>query len=304
MGLAKEAAPDPLYPIITDRWHEEQPKAVMQVAREVLARFGDAGQGVLYYGSCLRTGVIEDRVLDFYVLVSSYRDAYASRAMAFWNNTLPPNVYYSEAEVDGLTVRAKYAVLSLADFERRCTDGVTNISVWARFCQPSVLLAANEDVTSRTAAALGNAVRTMLENAAPLAGPGAGSERLWSTAFDLTYGAELRSEGAGKGAELYALDAPYYDALLAAMPPGEPASADRVRKTRRRWIARRINGKVVSFLRLIKASFTFDGGIDYIVWKIKRHSGVEVEVTPFMRKHPVIAGIILFPKLRKKGGFR
>ena len=40
-------------------------------------QLGDAVEAILFYGSCLRTQQLSDAVLDFYVLVRSYRAAYA-----------------------------------------------------------------------------------------------------------------------------------------------------------------------------------------------------------------------------------
>lgn len=69
------------------------------------------------------------------------------------------------------------------------------------------------------------------------------------------------------------------------------------------WGLRRVQGKFLSVARLIKASFTFDGGIDYLAWKISRHSGVKIELTPWQRRHPLLAGIVLFWRLRRRGAF-
>jgi len=71
-----------------------------------------------------------------------------------------------------------------------------------------------------------------------------------------------------------------------------------------KWFLRRANGKFVSFSRLVKGAFTFDGGIDYLAWKISRHSGVEITPTPWQRRHPILAGLMLFIQLRRRGAFR
>jgi hypothetical protein len=56
--------------------------------------------------------------------------------------------------------------------------------------------------------------------------------------------------------------------------------------------------------RLIKAAFTFAGGPSYILWKIERHSGVKHELTPWQRRHPILASTVLFWRLYRKGAFR
>ncbi len=49
---------------------------------------------------------------------------------------------------------------------------------------------------------------------------------------------------------------------------------------------------------------TFEGGVDYILWKIERHSGVTVDIEPRLRRHPLLAMWILAWRLYRRGGFR
>ena len=71
-------------------------------------KHGAASRAVLFYGSCLREKQLDGLMLDFYLIVSDYRAAYAKRWLAAANRLIPPNVFYFEQ--DGLA--AKYAVLS------------------------------------------------------------------------------------------------------------------------------------------------------------------------------------------------
>jgi hypothetical protein len=57
-------------------------------------------------------------------------------------------------------------------------------------------------------------------------------------------------------------------------------------------------------LRLAKASATFAGGAEYIIWKINRHAGTRIELKPWQRRHPLLAGISLLPRLLKSGAVR
>ncbi|TNE63124.1 MAG: hypothetical protein EP335_10780 [Alphaproteobacteria bacterium] len=301
---------------ILAEWQRDVPKEVTAAATDIAARYGDSVAGIIFYGSCLRTGEIEDKILDFYVIVDRYRAAYTKRWLAVGNRILPPNVFYHEMDVDGMTVRSKYAVLSRADLSFRTRPECLNVSVWARFCQPCLLMLARDDETqTEIARDIAAAAATMLSNLLELKPAARQSRDLWVSAFEQTYAAELRSERGGKGLEIYLLDQDRYDRMtplvLAALglhgePEGRATQPSRLQafRPRFRWWLRRMNGKLVSFLRLIKASMTFDGGIDYLAWKIRRHSGVEIEITPWMRKHPVFAGISLFWSLRKKGAFK
>jgi hypothetical protein len=63
-------------------------------------------------------------------------------------------------------------------------------------------------------------------------------------------------------------------------------------------------GKLLNLARLVKAAFTFQGGLDYVLWKVKRHSGVEIQVTDWQRRHPVLAAPSLAWKLYRRGAFR
>jgi hypothetical protein len=70
------------------------------------------------------------------------------------------------------------------------------------------------------------------------------------------------------------------------------------------WAWRRIEGKALSVLRLAKASLTFAGGAEYIAWKINRHAGTDIELKPWQRRHPLLAGLSLLPRLLKSGAVR
>jgi hypothetical protein len=41
--------------------------------------------------------------------------------------------------------------------------------------------------------------------------------------------------------------------------------------------------------RLVRAAGTFDGAARYAAWKVERHTGVAIEVTPWREKHPLLA---------------
>ena len=82
---------------------------------------------------------------------------------------------------------------------------------------------------------------------------------------------------------------------MAAIPPGAKAGG---------WARRRFEGKLLSVARLAKAAFTYSGGIDYLAWKINRHAGTQIEIKPWQRKWPLLAALVLAPKLLAKGAVR
>ena len=78
----------------------------------------------------------------------------------------------------------------------------------------------------------------------------------------------------------------------------------RRRRCRRQWQLRRVTGKALSVLRLVKALFTFEGGLDYIAWKLERHSGEEIVIPDKVRRAPLIHLWSFFWGLYRRGIFK
>jgi hypothetical protein len=76
------------------------------------------------------------------------------------------------------------------------------------------------------------------------------------------------------------------------------------RRNRLTWQLRQIQGKVLSVLRLFKALFTFENGLDYVLWKIERHSGIRIESGKTLSRFPRLAGMVKLWRLFRKGAFR
>jgi hypothetical protein len=279
---------------------------VSAMAAAVAALYPGAARVVLFYGSCLRQRELDGLMLDFYLIVSDYRATYGRSWKAPANRLIPPNVF--PFEHDGLV--AKYAVLSEADFERLNGPETLSVSVWARFAQPSRLVwSSDEGAAARAVEAVALAAPTLLGEARPL-WEGGDPLDLWRGAFTLTYSAELRAERQGRPASVVESDPERYrrftgPAVAAAGLDLEApvAQADR-RRALRRWAARRRAGKALTVLRLVKASGTYAGGIDYLAWKINRHAGTRIEIKPWQRRWPLVAAIGLLPRLLKRGAIR
>ena len=267
---------------------------VSAAAAAIAARYGDSSRSVLFYGSCLREKRLDGLMLDFYLIVSDYRAAYRKGWLAALNQVNPPNVFYFER--DGLV--AKYAVLSERDFVRLAGPATSSVSVWARFSQPSRLVwAANEDARDLAFDAVAKAAPTLLAAAGPK--PGEDPLSLWRRAFALTYGAELRAERKGRAGSVVDLEPERY--LRFSGPALDAAQSLRPHGS---WAWRRVEGKALSIARLAKASLTFAGGADYIVWKINRHAGTDIKLKPWQRRHPLLAGLSLLPRLLRSGAVR
>ena len=267
---------------------------VTAMANAIAARHPGAARAVLFYGSCLRQQQLDGLMLDFYLIVSDYRAAYDKAWLARANALIPPNVF--PFQHDGLA--AKYAVLSEADFDRLNGPETRNVSVWARFAQPSRLVwAASDDARRAATLAIARAAPTLLG----AAGVRDGEAPLdwWRRAFALTYSAELRAERKGRAGSVVDADIERYERFSKAAVAAIVAS-----KVSGGWARRRVEGKVLSVLRLAKASATYAGGADYIVWKINRHAGTNFELKPWQRRHPLLGALSLLPRLLRSGAVR
>ncbi len=272
------------------------------MAAAIAAQFPDAARSVLFYGSCLRQSELDGLMLDFYVIVSDYRSAYRRRWLAFANRLIPPNVFPFAHE--GLA--AKYAVLSEADFARSCSVAAGNTSVWARFAQPSRLVWAEDEEARRFAVeAIAQAAPTLFALTRPTMEDGRDDPvAVFRAGFALTYGAELRAERAQRSTSIVDSDLERYRRFgQATLAIAGPIREDRVRSIKG-WRARQRKGKALTVVRLMKASATFAGGADYLVWKINRHAGTNLRLKPWQRRWPLVAAITLLPRLLKRGAIR
>lgn len=248
--------------------------------------------GVLFYGSNLRTGSLEG-VLDFYVLLPG------AQAERIW-----PRVSYHEWTHEGVPLRAKVATMALETFRAAAAGERLDTTIWARFVQPSGLAWQRDAAAgSAIAQAVAGAARTAARLAVAL-GPERGTpEDYWRALFRATYAAEFRVEKAGREDSILAANRDHFQGLLplaleadgiafAQGPDGTIAprlpAADRARSLAW-WKRRRRMGKPYNVLRLLKASTTFEGAARYAAWKIERHTGVPVALTPWRERHPVLA---------------
>lgn len=259
-------------------------------AATAIASAHPGARAVLFYGSCLRTGEIDGHMLDFYLIVRDYRDAYGRRWLAWANRMIPPNVFPFERN----GVVAKYAVVSEADFTKLTRAEASTVSVWARFAQPVRLVwMADESALEAAAAAVAESCQTLLS----LAPPVADILNRWRQGFGLTYSAELRAERGDRPGSIVDSDPERYRRVGAAIEP-KPLFSER------RWRKLRRTGKAMTLARLAKASFTFAGGVDYLAWKINRHADAGIVVKPWQRRWPVLGALILLPRLLRRGAVR
>jgi hypothetical protein len=288
----------PLESLIAQELDEPVDARIAAMAAEVAAQHGGASLAVLFYGSCLRESKLDGLMLDFYLIVSDYRAAYAKRWLAAANRLIPPNVFPFVHE--GLS--AKYAVLSREDFAALIQPAAKTVSVWARFAQPVRLVwAAHAGARKETAITVAQAPVTLTSLALPMAATDS-SEAVWRTGFALTYGCELRAERNDRSGAIIDADPDRYARISALLPP--PRLRLNQDQARDRWAKLRRAGKIMSIVRLAKASLTFAGGIDYLAWKINRHAGTTIQITAWQRRWPLLGALILVPRLFRQGAIK
>ncbi|MBT8064744.1 MAG: hypothetical protein KJN94_06970, partial [Gammaproteobacteria bacterium] len=160
--------------------------------------------------------------------------------------------------------------------------------------------------------------RTFVERVVPRLPDEFDAPRLWSGGLALTYACEFRSEPPGHAETLFSHWPDHYRSItnelaVAGLGYGPAADGDRFRNTTtsgaRRlsaigWFVRRLQGKLLSTLRILKAALTFEGALDYLLWKIRRHSGVYIAPTERQRRFPLLFAWPLLWRLWRRGAFR
>lgn len=290
---APDLAASTLAATLTERIRTSLTTPVEPSVRAFAAHLGEVAGAlaVLFYGSNLRTGSVEG-VLDFYVLLPGAVER------GLW-----PRVSYHEREHDGLTLRAKVATMTLATFSQAAWGDLLDTTIWARFVQPSALVwVCNDEARNQVAEAIVMAATTAALFAAAL-GPATGTaEDYWRGLFRETYNVEFRVEPPGRENQILEVNRQHFDGLFPlALEAGgiavdrangllRPRMPDGLRTTLRGAFDRRARwGRFYNLIRLVRASTTFDGAARYAAWKIERHTGVPVVLTPWRERHPVLA---------------
>jgi hypothetical protein len=247
---------------------------------------------ILAYGSALRDSNPKETLIDYYVITKSSAGLSTNVISRLFGMLVPPNVYYAE---NG-TARCKYAVLPYDLLMRKLRATASNPYFWVRFAQPMrIVWSRDVHEQQKMFQALTQAMQTAQSNATALTPNGDVSEK-WTRLFEQTYGTELRPEGAQRSKQIVDRQLLHYSSIQQA--------ADIVVTSKQPWAIRKAIGKTLSLLRLLKAAFTFQGGADYAAWKIKRHSGVDIPITDWQRRHPILAAVMLLPKILKRGGLK
>ena len=290
---------------------------VTRLVAEIHRRHGDSVAAIVVYGSYLRGK--RDTLLDFYVLLENFSNM-PKRWHAYSARILAPNVYNIRVGAFPNQARAKYAALSLEQFERAMQRQFHSY-FWARFAQPcGIVFAKNEDAEQRVIHALSSAVRTFFRRVAPLMEGSFTSSEFWEAGLLQTYRCELRAESTQQADKLAKANSDYFKTLTQAVVRAHGSeyglseisencySTNSTLKEReaaiKSWGLRRLQGKFISVCRLLKAATTFENSLEYLLWKIERHSGIYIQPSARQLKYPLIFAWPLLWRLYRLGAFK
>ena len=267
--------------------------AVARLVADLLERYGERVDAIVLYGSYLRG--VADAMPDLYVLLNGWP---AQPRLHRWlGAALPPNVLNLHFD-NPRSGRAKVSVLTMAQLKRAVT-GDRHPYFWARFAQPCQRLhCRNQDVAAQLDFVAVRSVERLMDEVPPNPAPET-SAAFWMAVFARTYAAEFRSEGQRKRAALYAANQGHYDRLFQA----RQASATSQRGSQA-WPLALAVGKLLSLLRIVKSALTFEDAVDYMLWKVERHSGVRLDVTERQRRYPLLFAWPLAWRLYRLKAFR
>jgi thymidylate kinase len=290
------------------------PPDTLRLAHFIASAFGPTARALIHYGShAQRSGAGPESAHDFFVIVDRYADAYralqsagalgaAVRTATALAHILPPNVHRVIAPLAPHQLQAKCAVLSARAFEELCSPRAKDHFTQGRLFQ-KVQIAWSRDPASH------ESTRNILIDLR------ANTYR-WGHAFlpqrfdtetyfrqllETSFAAEIRPEANERIGQLIdaqsATVVPAYDALL------EHLTASRIllregkvyrsarpatrmeRLAIRAYFAR---SKARATARWSKHVALYDDWLDYIVQKISRRTGVDIELTERERRWPLI----------------
>lgn len=285
----------------------ELPLSAQRMAKAIEDRHGAAVVAMVFYGSGLRESDDPAKMLDFYVIVRDYKSVYPNPLLRFATWLLPPGVHHLQfADEDGHELRSKYAVVSERAFLRRTGSGLESM-LWARFVQPAIIRASTDSVQNKLLGAFANACIQFYQQSAPLAESHDDPHAVWIAGLAASYKTELRPESPlERSKEIVARYPDRYTQLsevLAKAIGEEPDTLGRA-VCRAKWGLRRILGKPRGAARVLKAALTFDGGLDYVLEKVRSHSGVQLDVSERAKRHPIIFAPVIAWRLYRAGAFR
>lgn len=295
---------------MTEKLNGPVPDEIQCLLEVILPKWGNGVMAALFYGSCLRTGVFFNNVVDFYLIVDDLK-VYKSSFFALLNKLLPPNVFYVEVPFNGNMLRAKYGIFTLVQFKKMASKNAFHPYLWSRLVQPMrIVYSQNIKVEDEIIRSVYTSTATLITNVVPLLKGRFGIRELWLKAFSLTYKTEIRPEQKGNIVNLYTDNEEFLDFLadqvLDLLPyPIEETKSDTnnyysimITQYIRyisiiKWFFRIVYGKILSPARLLKSLFTFENALSYGFYKLSKHTP-NVVIPDIFRKNLFFSCMYLF----------
>jgi hypothetical protein len=276
--------------------------------------------GVVFYGSRRTQAARADAhsAYDIFLVLRSYRAAYKALAdagrigrppwlLAFLNTFLPPNQV--SLRFGNPPLHLKCCVLSLRAFLRETSPRRQDHFCIGRLFQPcAILYAADADTSERLVGALVSAFEETYRWGRPWLPERFDAEAYGRRLLEVSLGREIRPEPSGRAEALWRAQreeqVPLFGLLLddlrargdlrEAAPAGyallKPVSwGERVGL--RVYFVRSL---VRATLRWLKHVATFEGWLDYLLRKARRHSGEDIVLTEHERRYPLL---LLWPRV-------
>jgi hypothetical protein len=292
-------------------------------ARAVAERGGGTVRAVVFFGS-RKTQARPDAwsAWDLFVVVSSYGEFYRAlhrngalrrppALAAGLNAVMPPNSLALRADdpAGGPELLAKCAVVSVPDFRRDTSERHRDHFVMGRLFQPAeIVYAASPADAEEALAGLARAAALTYRWVRPWLPAAFDVEDYTRTLLRVSFAAEIRPEPKGRADALWQAQKeaqrPVYARLLEALAaqgelaertPGVYALARPVTRGER---LRRAAYFRLSLLRATarwaKYVITFEGWLDFILRKARRHTGEDIVLTPRERRLPLV---FLWPRV-------
>ncbi len=275
---------------------------IQEISKFLTQKYKKNLMAIIFYGSALRSESPEGFLLDFYVILDNLYPIIQNPLIRFFSHLLPPNVYYYELKTNGKISRAKVAVITMTAFKNGTSDSCFSPSLWGRFSQPTKLTYYNSEETKAIIIkSISNAIKTFLEKTIKTTNKQTSIKDLWIKGLNLTYSCELRPESKARINSIIENNNKRFEQvgnLVLSELTIKKYGPMQIQKENLKWVFRKYWTRLLNILRLLKAAYTFHGGIEYLAWKLERHRGIKIELTEKDKEKPIISAIKIFFKLK------
>jgi hypothetical protein len=282
-------------------WHEI-PNTVRDLDRA-------CARAVIGYGSWYTYGLRKPTSFaDTYLVVDDYAGFHRRSFHAWMNSALPPNVYFLWKDGEAhREIRGKYNVISAADLERECGVGMRDLYTAGRLAKLVWIAWTRDEPTfDWLVGRLVDACCSLTPVALALLPDRFGTDRFSLELLGVSFRGEARLEGWERVHALRAAHADRYreihglllEAFAEATGLLEPTADGFRRRAGPEWAelapaARRLlrRSRRRGYLRWPRIVLTEPNLVDLAASEAERKAGIEIRITPRLRRHPLLFGL-------------